>query len=82
MRLSAHEGDPGFLPWLRLRQQGKTVLVFLDGKKIEKVMTADEERGFVTYCKTDPNTGLMFVEDDEIATDIAYGTVKIVTEDG
>jgi len=80
MRLSVHEGDPGFLPYRQLCRDGKKPLIFLNGQAMESVVTADEERGFVTFIKRDM-AGQFMLEDDEVATDIAYGTVKIVTED-
>lgn len=44
MRISVVKGDPGYLPsWA----ERSSVRVYLDGKEVRRVITADEELGFV-----------------------------------
>lgn len=66
MRMSAHNDDPGFVN-LRV---GSTVTV--DGVKVEKCFTADEELG-EAHCYTVP----LELVGDEIKTEIKRGKVVI-----
>ncbi|WP_156392472.1 hypothetical protein [Rhizobium sp. Root482] len=51
MRVSASPDDPGYLRWIELVSFG--VQVTLNGEIIEKVITADEEEGFIIRIKCD-----------------------------
>jgi hypothetical protein len=63
-RLSAIEGDSGFLPALILRGQGLTPRVFLNGSEIEECVTVDQDAGEVLVFARD-EWGEPIIDDDE-----------------
>lgn len=58
-RISILPGDPGYSHMQELRKAGETPRVYLDGKRVEHCITADESRGFVirTACDAQGNPG-------------------------
>jgi hypothetical protein len=50
MRLSVDSGDAGYAAYMH---GGRGALVFLDGVKLNYVLTADEEMGLAVVHKTD-----------------------------
>lgn len=51
MRISTNEKDPGYLAWVEY--QNNQITVYLNGKEIRDVITADEEKGeIVTFDTT------------------------------
>lgn len=46
MRISTQKNDPGYDPEIHLKE---TIEIFVDGKKIETVHTADTDLGVVFY---------------------------------
>lgn len=77
MRLSCMESDAGYLPWRQLKARFK-VRVFLDGAPVDKVITADDEEGFVFVYAIDER-GKPKLNDarDEILTERRAGVVRI-----
>lgn len=58
MRISLLKEDPGYATWIAqyARFHRRPVAhVFVDGIEIERVLTADEEDGFVLALATDTN---------------------------
>ena len=47
LRLSTYLADSGFAAYEEVRDEGKRVEIYLDGQKIDHVLVADEELGFV-----------------------------------
>ena len=67
MRLSVDPKDPGYHP------EAFTATVYLDGEKVKKAITADEELG-QCLCLVEP---LEKMPDGSPKTHILYGTVSI-----
>jgi hypothetical protein len=71
MRLSSEPSDPGYDPEL---SHELNIAVYLDGKIIRNVITADEEKGYVANVEGTPPD-----QDYPKATIVErYGEVKIV----
>lgn len=70
MRISADEKDPGFccrrMPW---------AVVYLDGRKMTHVITADEEEGLVVYYQSEG--GKVIAAGDEWAQTTERGNVVV-----
>jgi hypothetical protein len=82
MRLSADQDDVGFEDYIRTRR--RKAIIKLDGKVMDKVITADTSAGFVVRVVTDPN-GLMMVDpknEGQVLTERLTGKVDITFEDG
>lgn len=81
MRLSVESSDAGYEEWCRLRDSGKTILVYLDDAEVRDVVTVDDEAGMV---KVEQRVGDDFVldcETESIATDTLHGNVRIEVTD-
>lgn len=74
MRSSVLKDDPGYVNF----EYGKYE-VFLNGKHLRFVITADEEEGFVLAHKPGP-FGVPYLNDEgtETVKEILYGRVEIV----
>lgn len=51
------------------------LIVYLDGKKIDKVIEADTDKGEITRYTSD-----FIIVDDELLTEKLYGVVTVVRE--
>ena len=70
-RYSADSDDPGYKNYMEARNLGCVVWVYVDGVKLDKCVTADEQEGLaVTY--PDP----MRVEDGELVRITMRGQVR------
>jgi hypothetical protein len=78
MRLSCDATDPGHKEWLRLGSPAGRTLVFVDGVQQRRVITADEEAGFVEKFSTNEN-GHMRVDyaKNEAIRETMRGVVRI-----
>lgn len=70
MRLSGHKGDPGFAP-----VEGRFAVIYLDGRKVDHVVTADEEQRAVVYYPYEK--GAPIVKGDRIVEKVLVGDVII-----
>lgn len=52
-----------------------SAMIYLDGVKIDWVVKADDEAGYVVICKT--KSGKFTVANDEIEVEKLYGKVEI-----
>lgn len=66
--------DAGYLAYCRGYRGCK---VFLDGVEVDRVFTADEERGEVICADLGPDNR-PFIVGDEVATRTLHGKVRIV----
>lgn len=62
MRMSVRHGDPGYNRLCCTPPYGR-FQVHVDGVLVPKVITADEEAGYVLYFATDSNGDMIFTED-------------------
>lgn len=74
MRVSVDQTDAGYINYRR-GYQGCTVL--LNGVKVDRVFTADEERGEVICADLDPNNQ-PFCVGDAVARRTLHGKVQII----
>lgn len=81
MRLSVDSNDPGNMLYGMMGSLGRQVRVFLGGKEVRDVITADDEEGFVLHFERDAD-GNVFAIGDEVATETLTGDVKIVLPEG
>lgn len=74
MRLSVDKSDPGYSPQaVQMRPR-----VFLDGVRMERVVTADEERGEVVRYRTGPDGRMVVAADGEsLEREVLVGAVRI-----
>jgi hypothetical protein len=80
MRLSVRETDPGHRNW-RPSMAGQ-VHVFVDGTVVDKVITVDEEEGYVLRFKTDEFGNVLINADrTEALTEELRGEVHFVIGD-
>ena len=73
MRLSVRPEDPGFCNFAHSRN----VTVYLDGKRLNYCITADDEEGTALVCATDKN-GRLIIEYDGIRQEMLTGRVEFV----
>jgi len=73
MRVSADPDDPGFNPKQKLGPANK---VWLDGVLCTRVMTADDEQGFVEVLDSNEH-GNAYIKDGKPAICRKHGVVKI-----
>jgi len=72
------EGAPAYAGTRALLDAGKCIDVFLDGKPLKQVQTADEEQGIIVKAKEDAQGNIYCVEgSDEIAKEVLTGKVEI-----
>lgn len=77
MRLSIRKDNAGYLPWMQLAHRQK-VRCFLDGAAVDKVITVDDEEGFVLVHVMDENGKPKLNESrDEALTERRTGVVRI-----
>lgn len=76
MRLSMQKEDTGYR-----NLAGVRITVFIDGVEAKRVLTADEEAGYIVVCSVNEE-GRVFIKDGEIQTEIRRGKVEIVLPDG
>ncbi|PYA07285.1 hypothetical protein [Serratia marcescens] len=72
MRITLSDDDPGRKVDLRVERYR----VFLDGKEMKMVITADDVKGEVVYCPLD-ESGYLIRDGDEVKNVTAYGRVEI-----
>lgn len=72
MRLSIDPDDPGYSAW---KCYG-LARVFLDGVERKNVITADQERNYITVTEVD-DRGVLKLEGDKVKTVAMYGKVEI-----
>lgn len=77
MRISARKGDPGY-PGGSLAG----VLVMLDGKRVNTVITADEEAGTVLRFKRDDGGSIVILDGGVIEEETLTGKVDVVLPPG
>lgn len=77
MRISCRKDDPGYLPWRSLPKP-TAVQVYLDGTRVQEVITADDVEGFVLAYVTD-ESGKPKLSDsrDAFLTERRTGVVRI-----
>lgn len=74
MRVSATQGDPGYL------RDCQNVEITLDGERVVRCLTADEEEGFVEVLVADDEGWLVLNETgDEFVTEVRRGVVRVTT---
>ena len=72
MRISTWASEEGYKPDALYYE------AYLDGKKISKVITADEEEGYIKRYKTDENGNCIRTSDGlDLETEELYGDVEI-----
>lgn len=81
MRLSVLRSDPGFLAWARM--PGKTELkVFFEDVLVDRVLTADEERGYIVAHVLDARgRPILSIDRTELITKELHGRVRIQLPD-
>lgn len=52
-------------------------IITLDGQRVERCIEADEEGGFIVQHKLN-ESGQLFIDGGEIATETLYGVVRII----
>lgn len=72
MRLSTDPDDPGYSAW---KCYG-LARVFLDGVERKNVITADQERNYITVTEVD-DRGMLKLEGGKVKTVAMYGKVEI-----
>lgn len=71
--ISAVKGDPGFVEDVECYE------VYLNKKLLTNCQSADVLLGEAVCYKLDKNNeGLWLLEDDDIATEVLYGEIKII----
>jgi hypothetical protein len=76
MRLSVDKNDSGFNPRWAYRAKS-----FLEGKFISRVITVDEEQGYLLRYKTDSNGRVLVdYEKEETEKELLYGDVHLRIE--
>lgn len=76
MRVSVEKDDSGY----RKDATGRNYEAYLNGKRVEKCITADEEEGYIKRFKTDSTgTEIIKTENGEryLETEELYGNVEI-----
>lgn len=79
-RVSMEKGDPGEIPWGKLRADGKIVRVFLDGVPQKYCRTADAKEGWVNRLVL-TDKGNIAKGIDRVLDETVYGHVEILIED-
>ena len=74
MRVSTQKDDIGYVT-------ARDFYIYLDGKLIEDVVTADEGLGYILRYKHNDD-GEIYTDEGEIATEELYGKVEIKREVG
>ena len=80
MRLSVDPKDEGYPAFKELHENGKDVVVYLNGYLFERaVITADDEEGYIKFkCVDDDGYYLLDPDDPRYClTDHRYGEVEI-----
>lgn len=73
MRVSVREGDPGYLANI-----AGMYFATLDGVRVPRCITADEDEGFVVTHKVDAEGHyILNAARDDAETEIRHGVVKI-----
>lgn len=80
MRSSVDRSDPGFANFLRHGGFKRKWHIFVDGRIIPRVVTADEEQGYVEIYKQDQD-GQYVLDGDQIKRERIYGHVKILHDE-
>lgn len=78
MRISIRKDDPGYHPMAYKCE------AYLDGVKLRRCFTADEEKGEV-YCYEEDENGKIFIDPEKpdcIKEIVLYGKVKVVVPFG
>lgn len=80
MRISVDTDDPGYINYLNLYARGEGIEIFLDGERMDGVVTADDEIGVIVRYKRD-GEGHYQVDEfrGEAVKEDVFGDVKIVT---
>lgn len=76
-RVSTEKDDPGYISLAKLRSDGHTVKVYLDGIEQKNAVTADAREGFVKRSMV-TEKGNIVVAFGEIINETLYGSVDIV----
>lgn len=72
MRLSTNPNDPDYKPDLAARAK-----IRFNGYEVERVIEADEERGFIVQAMADQN-GNIITRNGEVATVRRFGGVQVI----
>lgn len=79
MRLSANHDDTGYAEYSRLRREGRTITVYLDGREIDHVELCDDQEGIVR-CHVLSSGGRIQRDprnEEEVWTQVLRGDVRI-----
>lgn len=72
MRVSVTPGDPGY------QRDTQNFQITLDGERVERCLTADEEEGFVEVLAVDDAGEIVLnATRDEFVTEIRRGVVRV-----
>lgn len=75
MRISALEGDPGYLPEGDYRRTGAKI--YLDGVEQQHVVTADEQEGVIAVVRQDGEGTIVADSYGDVLLDKRRGKVRI-----
>lgn len=80
MRASSDSSDPGYAAFSRLRAEGKTITVFLNGEEVKECDLADDEEGLVRYAVLDDDGHVQLdpSDPDKVWVETAHGAVEIL----